>query len=341
MAKIDDQLEHARGEARKALEQLFSLNVKEAAIRPNLGDLNFTEALPAIDRIYGLFRMIQSASLDYVSIGKLTELTQVTNEVTQHLKQIEAFSLQIDNASAQRNNIITTIKSSYNTWFDRLFPIISFMIRSTTDFASLENDLRQKIANTEVILADAVKKQSDVAKEAAETLESIKKAAAEAGVSQEAVHFKTEADKHEQRSKTWLKATVSIGVATVGWGLAVIWAFTVPTDATLAQVLNLTLGKVIILIALYSTLIWCARNYAASQHNFVVNKHRQNALSTFETFAKAASSEDVKQAVLLQATTSIFASQSSGFHAKEADNEQSSKVIEILRSVGSTSKAVS
>jgi hypothetical protein len=41
----------------------------------------------------------------------------------------------------------------------------------------------------------------------------------------------------------------------------------------------------------------------------VVDQHRQNALSTFETFMKAASDEQMKNAVLLQATQAILTPQ--------------------------------
>ena len=94
-----------------------------------------------------------------------------------------------------------------------------------------------------------------------------------------------------------------------------------------------SLGKLIILAGLYYALLWSAKNYAAARHNFVVNRHRATSLTTFETFVKAASTEDVKQAILLQATSSIFAAQPSGYSAIKGDDDAPLKVIEIARAM--------
>jgi len=77
-------------------------------------------------------------------------------------------------------------------------------------------------------------------------------------------------------------------------------------------------------------LIWNAKNYNAHRHNFVVNKHRQNSLKTFETFVKAAN-DDLE-------TNSIFSSQASGYLSKENDSNSQNKFIEIIRKVVSSGK---
>ena len=72
-----------------------------------------------------------------------------------------------------------------------------------------------------------------------------------------------------------------------------------------------TVPKLIILSVFFSALIWAAKNYQAHRHNYVINRHRQDSLSTFEGFVSAAGDDtETKNAVLLQATQSIFASQS-------------------------------
>src|SRR6185437_3416726 len=161
------------------------------------------------------------------------------------------------------------------------------------------------------------------------------KAAAEAGVSREAVHFAHEANEHETAAGHWLKATVVAAVIIVIWGLVVLFGLSVPPNETAAQAIHQTVAKLIVLGALSYALVWCGRNYAASRHNFIVNRHRTNALSTFETFVKASGSDDVKEAVLLQATTSIFSAQPSGYSAKDIEVDQPSKIIEIMRSISS------
>ena len=72
----------------------------------------------------------------------------------------------------------------------------------------------------------------------------------------------------------------------------------------------------------------------AHRHNEVVNRHRQNALSSFETFVAAArADEQTKNAVLLEATRSIFALQPTGYDSTDAESAGSSQLIEVMRTL--------
>jgi hypothetical protein len=80
-------------------------------------------------------------------------------------------------------------------------------------------------------------------------------------------------------------------------------------------------------------MIWTGRIYRAYKHNAVVNRHRANALATFEAFAKAASDMETKNAVLLQATQCIFAPQQTGYVSGEPETTMP-PVLEIVRNLG-------
>jgi hypothetical protein len=334
----DAQLAQAREQVKKSLDQLLAMPIKEAALRNELGGMNFGPAVPAIERTLGLFKMLDGVSLDFVSQTRLNSLKQMIDGVIEQFKQIQAFTLSVDNPKAQRDNIVSNLEGQYSNWFEQVYPLIGFAIRSTTDFSALERDLRQKIAQSEVTAKELAEKQQAAVDQAQQALAAIQKAAAEAGVSREAVYFAQEADDHEKTARAWLLATIGTAGLTVIWGLIVLFVFSVPANETPAQVIHQTVAKLIVLGGLSYALVWCGRNYAASRHNFVINRHRRNALSTFETFVKASSSDDVKDAVLLQATTSIFAAQPSGYSTKDAEPEQPSKIIEIARSLSSAGK---
>ncbi len=96
--------------------------------------------------------------------------------------------------------------------------------------------------------------------------------------------------------------------------------------------------KLIIFSVLFAALIWVGRIYRAHRHNYIINKHRQNALSTFETFVKAASDEQTKSAVLLQATQCIFSPQHSGYISKESEPSTYPQVLEIIRGISGSQK---
>ncbi|MFZ1547427.1 MAG: hypothetical protein WAT12_10065, partial [Candidatus Nitrotoga sp.] len=85
--------------------------------------------------------------------------------------------------------------------------------------------------------------------------------------------------------------------------------------------------------------IWCGRIYKALKHQSTVNKHRANALKTFQAFVKAASNDNTRDAVLIETTRSIFASSPSGYlDTTDTPSDPSTKVLEIIKGSSSSAK---
>ena len=93
--------------------------------------------------------------------------------------------------------------------------------------------------------------------------------------------------------------------------------------------------KLVIISIFYFAALWASRNYRSHRHLSVVNKHRQSALSTFETFVKAANDDQTKNAVLLEATHCIFSPAVSGYLGAEEEGP-ANRIIEILKTAGSS-----
>jgi len=214
------------------------------------------------------------------------------------------------------------------------------LYRKGTDFEKLESQATDIVQKLEALRIDSEKRQKHTSVEMSAVLEKVRQAAAEVGVSQHATHFQIQSTEHNRVAKWWLGTTVIMAALTLAWGG---FTFLIHPEGingaapTSAQVVQFLFSKLIILSALYFGLVWAGKNYTAHRHNYVVNKHRQNALSSFETFAKAAEDDDVKNAVLLQATQSIFAPQMSGYSDRDGDSEAPNKIVEILRTVGKAS----
>jgi hypothetical protein len=76
------------------------------------------------------------------------------------------------------------------------------------------------------------------------------------------------------------------------------------------------------------------KSYRAQKHNEVLNRHRQNALRTFETFSTSTDDAQTKNAVLLEVTHAIFGNQNTGYNSNESsDSDNPNKIIEIFKSV--------
>jgi|GEM_PF-3025883 hypothetical protein len=190
------------------------------------------------------------------------------------------------------------------------------------------------------------------------TLEAAKEAAALVGIVEHARFFEKEALSHKRSAYWWLFFTILLAViagASAGFNFLkteqlIAHAVAQKTSAENSRFadakpeglvgleIQLTIAKVIILSILLSAAIWAGRVYKAHRHNCVINRHRSNALSTFQTFATGTSDPQIKNAVLLQATTCIFGPQNPGYVIQEKESETYPQILEIIRGVGNTGK---
>lgn len=187
------------------------------------------------------------------------------------------------------------------------------------------------------------------------TLKSAKEAASLLGIVEHAKFFEQEALDHQRSAYWWLAATVLLLVAAFAAGWNLYKTNSLLTGAVAEKLdthgagapkpspdvgseIRLTVARIVILSILLSAAVWTGRVYKAHRHNFIINRHRRNALSTFQTFAAGASDMETKNAVLLQATTCIFGPQNTGYITQDKESEGYPQILEIIRGVGGTGK---
>lgn len=190
------------------------------------------------------------------------------------------------------------------------------------------------------------------------TLASAKEAAQSVGVVEHAKVFEEEAVSHNHSANLWLVFTVILALLA---GVVAYYNFVkvehlisgAVFEKTSAQEsktqdaksggligleIQLTVAKIIVLSILLSASIWAGRVYKSHRHNFVVNRHRSNALRTFQTFASGTADPQIKNAVLLQATTCIFGPQNTGYISQDKESETYPQILEIIRGAGTAGK---
>lgn len=98
-------------------------------------------------------------------------------------------------------------------------------------------------------------------------------------------------------------------------------------------VLQNVFTKGFLLTLIYFVLNRFSKNYTAQKHLEVVNRHRQNALDTFDAFVAAAgSNQETKDAVLLAATSAIFdANHSSYLPTKTKGSDSANPIQQVVR----------
>lgn len=336
-----EQEQQAKQELGEALSQLTQFT-PDSLIRTNaLGtSLDFSSGVDVFERTLRLFRDLKEASLDNVPQNILNQLKTSTDQAAKNFKNIQEFDPSGQNNPAQiRDSLIQQVASQYQDHFASISPIIAYSVRKGTDFEQLETNARRTVSEIQKIQQDLEEKGQAIVAETESTLEQVRKAAAEVGVAQHAIHFKNEASSHLKLSKSWLIVTLILAFLTLGYGAFNVWYYSTHIlTLSSSQAIQLGISKLVIFAVLYFGVVWSGKIYKAQQHNYVVNRHRQNALSTFETFVKAAGEDQTKNAVLIQATQSIFSPQISGFTTQESEPTTSPRILEIIRSVVGASK---
>ncbi len=334
MATIEQE-EQERQRLTSILAGLKEIKAEDLVREDVLGrDLSFAPGVPYFRRMLRLFSDLTESNLDTVPYQNLQSLANIAEQARTLFKNIKDFSLSqySSNPASSRDSLINQVRDSYDSFFQSVAPIIAYSVRKGTDFEKLERDARESVTRLNSVVADQETSRRAMLGEMEGTLEKVRRAAQEVGVAQHAIHFKDEAEQSSKSARNWLIVTAVLGALTLLFGvLGVSLILYVPDAFTPPQSIQLAIAKIILFSFLLSATLWAARIYRAARHNYVVNKHRQNALSTFETFAKAASDDATKSAVLLQATNCIFSPQQTGYIAQETEPGGFPQILEIIR----------
>ena len=284
--------------------------------------LDLSESVPVVGRIVGVFRRIRDSDLDAIPEALRPTLAQEIQRTFVELQRVR----ELDPRNQSPEDITSSLRSVYQQVYANLTPILAHVGTDPAGFDEMKGQAEKAVRG----IAAAEEQVGAKLKEADTALAQIKKAAAEAGVSQHAVIFGDVAKRHRKTSYWWLAASAILAIATLGlaWQMAGQIA-----DRSLSDTIQFVAARIILFGVLSYALVSAVRTYRAEAHNHVVNAHRHHALSTFETFTAASSDDATRNAVLMQATQCIFSHRPSGFGQREDDSAPQSQVLELTRNV--------
>jgi hypothetical protein len=300
--------------------------------RSDLGPLSFDAFSETVTRTLDLYRSLIDCDLTNVSHAKLSEITSAGNAAKSILENIQVFEITQQNPSGERQSIIQRLVDQWEVDFAAVTPVLAYATKSSADFQRLEREARGALSELNTSKGTFKEQTNEILGQMGTALGLVQDAAKKAGVSKHTVHFKEEASTAKKVALAWLSVAVFLAVAIVCYVIFHV-------EPTLARLVNPTaielvkesLPRLLVVFVLSFGMIWAAKNVSASTHNFVVNRHRQNALASFETFVEGASGKEVKDAVLIQATSAVFSPQDTGY-AKGELPHPISPVFEMLKS---------
>ena len=156
---------------------------------------------------------------------------------------------------------------------------------------------------------------------------------AEISISEYEKIFANQAKKHQTGAKWWFCGTICLVVVSI---TIFLWAIKDLGSATqLSIIVQNVFEKGFLISVFYMLLNRSLKNYTAEKHLEVVNRHRQNALATFEAFADAAGeNRDTRDHVLMAATDAIFDANQSGYlSVKTTRSDSVSPIQQMVRAV--------
>ena len=305
-----------REECKQSLMRIQQFDPSTLGREEELGrDFNFKEVIPSAKRLIVLYNQVSLTVLEDFPGSQLNSLKTQSDADYNRFDQILKFSAKQDNAYNIRNTLIQQLEGAYQGTFNTLQPMISYSTSKSADFKRLETEARAMVQAIED-KATELTKQLEVNKNTSEQiLEDIRRVAAEQGVSQQATYFRDAAKAHEDEAANWKRQTVRLAWVLGAYAILTLGLHKIPwiKPDDLYQTVQLAISKVLIFAVLSYVLYLSTRNYLAQKHNAVINKHRQNALMTYEALVDAASDIANREIILTHASACIFAPQPTGY----------------------------
>jgi tetratricopeptide (TPR) repeat protein len=336
MATIDEQ-KQLSDLIKNKLQQFLTITIDELSRETQLGQqLSFKGGEQLFIKIIDLFKKVNSVDLNEIPYNMLNKFNGQLDQAISIFDQIKNFNPATNNPVGQRDSMLSQLENQYESYYSTAIPILTTGLLNTNDLSLERAKLNEALTELEKEKEKTKKDSERYLNEIIDVLSKARQAAVEVGVAHHNMIFKEEAEEHNRLSENWLKWTIRVLIAITIVGIGLLYVE--PPDDGEHFLIHFTITKIVILTVMFYALAICTRNYKAHKHNSILNKHRQNALNTFETFSKAAGADtQTKNAVLLEATHTIFSNQQTGYLNNDGDSDSPNKIIEIIKN--STSKS--
>jgi hypothetical protein len=315
------------------LQQFLTIDLIKLTRENDLGNqLSFKKGEAIFIRTIELFKKVNAVDLIDVPYNLIAAFEGQLDHAISVFEQIKIFDPNTSNPANVRDSLISQLEQQFDTYYAYAIPILTAGLLKSNDLSVEKAKLTEALLELVREKESAKKESEKLLTEIQDVLDKARQAAVEVGVAQHYLIFKEESEEHKKLSDLWLTRTVFVLVGIGVVGIALL--FIPPHDTAAVSLIQFTVTKIVVLSVLFYGLAICTRNYKAHKHNSILNKHRQNALNTFETFTKAAGNDtQTKSAVLLEATHTIFSNQQTGYLNNDNDSDSPNKIIEIFKNV--------
>lgn len=337
----------------KKLKEYNSINIQSLSRQVELGAKNF-------DEIISIMAELKKLIDEMVDISKITDypptiynhINNYINKFTSFVSQIERYDLDSDgrNDFKQRQKIINDIQNYYE---DILSGKHNFLLIYNTIKNFSLKDIQKERQEVEKLKRSLQESRVDVD----DTLNLIRQAAGEKTASDYATIFENQAKKHSNLAVTRNFPFLKIGAAQ-------LWLFTgvlsiillliiikilsddiLPTFEIITlkepngefQKVQYIISNIIsrILVVGISVFLigFSFKQHSVNRHLFTINKHRQNALESYQLFITSINKEDTqtRHQLIIEVAKAIYELGSTGYITEKSQNPSSNGIIELTK----------
>lgn len=305
------------------------------------GPINFELAREDLALTFSLCNHLKSLPISILPDAIANAIIAAITAAGLTINKIKLFNIESGSPTTTRDALISEVKANAENLLNSTKDWIPFLAYQKGDVQKNIDELSNALGEAKKILDSSVVDANKSKKEIDGIIVAAREASASAGVGVFTSDFDEQASTLDTQASTWLRYTLGLAIATIA--VAIIFIFVhIDKDATHAQIFQYMSSKLVLFIVLITATVWCGRIYKALKHQVTTNKHRANALKTFQAFVKAAGDESTRDAVLLETTSSIFSNSPSGYlDSTEMSSESSKRVYEIVKSTSDINKSIS
>ena len=299
--------------------------------RRNLGEINFASSRESFRAVCKNAAELATMPLDLLSTDAFREIRIGTDDIERSLLEMESFSIaDAGDSTLERNDIARRFEDEAQRFFSMYEKHIPYLNYRRSGQATAEA--------AEKLIESTDQRFASKYQELEQIVSAARTAAPGAPIQKFASYFSDLADRWEEETKQWRKATIltySVGFSLLG-ALLGYTLLNVSDGADAAEQLYLLAIKLPVVGMILTCVFWCSRHYSVAKQQAVINRHRAHAISTFSAFAEATEDPVVKDAVLTTAVECVFVHVPTGLTRQGGSQPQNQVLVDIGRALNRT-----
>ena len=287
------------------IDETLKHDIEKLVSRDDWGAISFEQARQDLERIFSITGHLNLLPLQGLTDTAVDVILEALVQVGEVITRLHSFDITSDTSpAATRDAIVTQIHIQADNYYTVASPWVPFLAYQQGDVAANIKALTSSVEEASQIVETA--EENIAAKQLVidEIVTKTREASAGAGAAVFTEDFNNESSDLKVLAEKWLRITGIFAGGTIIFALA-LWFLSEPVDNPW-QAAQRFGARVIVLIVFFTATLWCGRIYKALMHQSTNNRHRVLSLQTFQAFSAAASDDPTKDAVLLEATRSIF-----------------------------------